>query len=270
MMTYDTRENSLQSGEPIELYQFTYGNNIYRFTSAQTAVSAIGYVWQPALLKRSGIDYSAEKSRSNLKLDVSRQFEIADLYRIMPPSEVILLAVYRYHEGDNEVAIIWTGRILAVEFAGSLATITCEPVTTSLKRTGLRRLYQRTCPHVLYGSACRVDKANFMLTATLTTVYGTALGCSAFGLYPDRFFAGGYIEFEYNGVVERRFITVHTGTQITINVPLIGLESGSSVKVYAGCDHTKQTCKDKFNNLLNYGGFPYIPQKNPFGGNGIY
>lgn len=269
-MTYDSRENSLQAGEPIELYQFTYGNNIYRFTSAQTAVSAVGHTWQPAYLKRSSLDYSAEKSRSNLKIDTNRQFEIADLYRIMPPSDVVLLTVFRLHAGDGDYAIIWSGRVMGVDFAGSTATMTCEPITTSLKRTGLRRLYQRTCPHVLYGSACKVNKASFMLTATLTTVYGTALGCSAFGLYSDRFFAGGYIEFEYNGVVERRFITDHTLTQITINVPLIGLESGSSVRVYAGCDHTKQTCSDKFNNLLNYGGFPYIPQKNPFGNNGIY
>lgn len=269
-MTYDTRENSLQSGEPIELYQFTYGNNIYRFTSAQTAVSAIGYVWQPALLKRSGIDYSAEKSRSNLKLDVSRQFEIADLYRIMPPSEVILLAVYRYHEGDNEVAIIWTGRILAVEFAGSLATITCEPVTTSLKRTGLRRLYQRQCPHVLYGTACGANKASFSAPATLSAVNGTTLNSATFGLYADGYFSGGYLDIVADGVTERRFITAHTGTQIIINVPLIGLVSGDTITVYAGCDHSKPTCKDKFNNLLNYGGFPYIPQKNPFGNNGIY
>jgi len=38
---------------------------------------------------------------------------------------------------------------------------------------------------------------------------------------------------------------------------------GKQVIVYAGCDKTPQTCKNKFNNLQNFRGFPYIPVKNP-------
>ena len=30
-----------------------------------------------------------------------------------------------------------------------------------------------------------------------------------------------------------------------------------------GCSKTVSDCKNKFNNISNYGGFPYIPAKNP-------
>lgn len=269
-MTYESREESLQNGEPIELYQFTYGENAYRFTSATTEKLMSGHTWLAEPLKRDSIDFSAEKGRNNLKIETTRQFAIADLYRIMPPSDVILLTVYRFHYGDSEAVVIWSGRLLNVEFAGSRATLVCQPITTSLKRTGLRRLYQRQCPHVLYGDSCRADKNSFSLTTNLSAVNGTTLNSAAFGLYPDNYFAGGYIDFDYNGVIERRFITEHTSTQIIINIPLLGLIVGSSIIAYAGCNHTMAACKDKFNNLNNYGGMPYIPQKNPFGGNGIY
>lgn len=269
-MTYDLREESLQSGEPIELYQFTYGENSYHYTSAKDAVEQMVHTWQPAFLKRDSVDFSAEKGRNNLKIETNRQMAIADLYRIMPPSEMILFTLYRFHANDQEVVVIWSGRLLNVEFESSKATLVCEPITTSLKRTGLRRLYQRQCPHLLYGDSCKVNKADFSITTNLSAISGTVLNSASFGLYADQYFAGGYIEFHWNGVTERRFITEHTGAKITINIPLMELAVGSAITAFAGCDHAKETCHTRFNNVLNYGGFPYIPQKNPFGGNGIY
>lgn len=269
-MTYEARETSMQLGEPLELYEFNYGMNVYRFTSAQTEVNHNSETWEPAFLRRGSIDFSAEDGRNNLKIDTVRNFTIADLYRIMPPTDVILLTVHRLHAGDGESIVAWSGRLLNVEFSGSRAAMICEPITTSLKRTGLRRIYQRQCSHVLYGSACSVNKADFAVPVTLSGVTGVTLGSATFGLYADGFFAGGYIEFLNDGVIERRFITAHSGTQITINMPLLALAGGDSITAYAGCDHTMPTCKNTFNNLNNFGGFPYTPQKNPFGGNGIY
>jgi hypothetical protein len=39
--------------------------------------------------------------------------------------------------------------------------------------------------------------------------------------------------------------------------------------MYAGCDHLLATCRDRFSNVANFGGFPWIPQKNPFSGDAI-
>ncbi len=33
--------------------------------------------------------------------------------------------------------------------------------------------------------------------------------------------------------------------------------------IYPGCNKLNTTCKDKFDNLNNFGGFPFMPQKNP-------
>jgi uncharacterized phage protein (TIGR02218 family) len=38
-----------------------------------------------------------------------------------------------------------------------------------------------------------------------------------------------------------------------------GLQAGDSVKLLAGCDKRMKTCRLKFNNLLNFQGFPDIP-----------
>jgi len=265
-MTYDSREISLQSGEPVELYHFVRGNTHSRYTSAKAAVSYLGESWLPVLLQRGSIDFTTEKGRNNLKLNVVRDFEIADLFRAMPPTDVILLTVHRIHTGETDGAVIWAGRVLNCEFTGSTAALNCEPISTSLQRVGLRRMYQRQCPHVLYGTQCRVDKAAFAVPAILSAVSGLTLTSATFGLYADGHFAGGYIDFVIDGNTERRFITDHTATTLTINLTLAGLVASSVIDAYAGCDHTLTICDSKFGNAENYGGMPFIPVKNPFSG----
>ena len=34
---------------------------------------------------------------------------------------------------------------------------------------------------------------------------------------------------------------------------------GDTFNVAFGCDHTQATCQSKFNNLVNFRGFPYVP-----------
>ena len=43
-----------------------------------------------------------------------------------------------------------------------------------------------------------------------------------------------------------------------------------AVTLYPGCDHTLTTCDTAFSNSLNYGGFPAIPQKNPWAGDPVF
>lgn len=256
-MTYDARELSMQSGEPIEMYHFTIGSTEHRFTSAKSTITYDGNTYQPALIKRGSIDFTTEKGRNNLKLQTARDFAIADLFRVSPPSDVILLVVHRVHYGDTNGAVVWSGRVLNCEWSGSTASLNCEPVSSSLQRVGLRRLYQRQCPHVLYDShTCKATKTP--ISATLSAVNGVLLTSSSFvsGL------AGGYLEFGS----EKRFISQQNGNEITITNLLTSLVVGSVVTVYLGCDHTISTCLNKFNNADNYGGMPHIPTKNPFTG----
>lgn len=44
------------------------------------------------------------------------------------------------------------------------------------------------------------------------------------------------------------------------------IEVGTKLSLYAGCDKLNTTCNQKFSNILNFGGFPFIPNDNPFTG----
>jgi uncharacterized phage protein (TIGR02218 family) len=50
------------------------------------------------------------------------------------------------------------------------------------------------------------------------------------------------------------------GVSLSLAYPLLNAPgTGDAFTAYWGCDHTQNTCKNKFNNLANFRGFPYIP-----------
>lgn len=270
-MTYDSRERSADLGRPVELYTFNRDFIAWRYTSADTDRVVDFQTFKSAPIKRSDIEQGAEINRSGLKITVPRDFAVAQLYALAPPSDTISLTIRQYHEGDGELATVWSGRILGVKFEGSQAEISLEPIGTSIRRNGLRRHYQRLCPHVLYGSGCKVNSTAFRLVATVDALAGVTVSAGELATQPDGYWEGGYVEWAIDtGIFDRRFIQAHAGPTITLDMPPLGLAIGMQLNVYPGCDHTMDTCSTKFSNALNYGGMRFIPTKNPYGNDPIY
>lgn len=270
-MTYDTIERSEAQARPVELFTFSRGTVAWRFTSADRDRSVGGDAFVAATIIRGGISQGSELNRSALTLKVPREFPIAQMFAQGVPVDTIVLRVQQYHEGDDQVAGVWGGRVVNVAFTSEGAEIACEPVYTSVRAMGLRRRYQRQCPHALYGKGCEVDPAAFVLVSEVSAVEGNAITAPGLDAHPDGWWEGGYLQYEIEpGVVERRFIFGHTGETVTTLTRPAGLLPDMEVQFFPGCDHSESTCASKFANLLNYGGMPDIPLKNPFGNSPIY
>lgn len=271
-MSYDTFERSLQSGAPIDLYDFTIGLEHFRYTSAGKVVVFAGQTFAPEQIDRSEIEEAEELSRANVTVTVPRDFHIAEEFRISPPSYVILLSIYTMHDGDSERKLRWSGRVLNAAWEGISAALHCESILTSLQRPGLRRLYQRGCPHVLYGTKCGLLDSAYKVPTAVATVTGISVAVTVGDIAPDGdgFYAGGFVEVEVvPGKFARRAIRDQVGDILTLTHPIVDLAPGMAIDVYPGCDHTLATCNTKFANALNFGGTPFITVKNPFGSSGL-
>jgi uncharacterized phage protein (TIGR02218 family) len=220
-------------------------------------------------ISRNAVEATSEVARLALEIRCSRSLPVLDLFAVAPPEDIVLITLRRLHAGDGEAVVMWMGRILNVTLNNAAAEIHCESVYTSLKRTGLRRLYQKSCPHVVYGSGCGLTRATYKATKTVSTVSGTTITVSSIGV-ADAYYAGGYLEWTSSGVVHRRAIRSQTGGSIEISFPIPGIAAAASVDLYPGCEHTLSTCTSKFANSDNYGGMPFFPTKNPFGGVALY
>ena len=269
-MTFGTRESSEYLGEPIELYTFVRQGNVWRYTSADEDKDVGGHIYTALPISRNNIEQTQEMSRSNLTVNLTKNAPFLLQFRGSPPTSVISLTVQRYHDGLADYITMWIGRVINVKFTEREAEVRCEPAYTSLRRPVLRMRYQTSCPHVLYGQSCRVNRSNHFITGNLLTNGGTLIQVGECAGFADRYFAGGYIDWENLGDTQRRFILSHTGAQLEINLPFAGILGGASMVVYPGCDHLMGTCNDKFNNVENYGGQPFYPGKNPFTGAKIF
>jgi uncharacterized phage protein (TIGR02218 family) len=269
-MTYADREVSTDAASPFELYEFRRGSNAWRYTSASQDVVYNAFNYTAVLLKRGSIEQTNEIGRAGLRITLARDVEVVGEFIATPPSELTLLTVYRQHRGDPETAVVWMGRVLNAEWRGSEVELNCEPVYTSLQRTGLRRLYQRNCPHVLYDGLCQASPIVHRVQGAVGSIAGTVVSVPAAAGFAPGHFAGGFATWSASGITEKRMIVAHSADSITLAAPPPGLSVGATVVLYPGCDHTLSTCENKFGNSANFGGFPFIPTKNPFGGSPIY
>ncbi|WP_338618313.1 DUF2163 domain-containing protein [Pigmentiphaga sp. CHJ604] len=264
-MTYQSLEASVHAGAPQELYRFVLGETVWRYTSGQEPVSYAGESYAPAPLRRSAIEQTRELGRAALTLEATEELAVARPFVVSPPDGVLSLTVFRRHVGSEEFIAWWKGRVVAVVFGPGTVRLRCEPIFTSLKRSGLRAHYQITCRHPLYGAGCKVNAADHRVSGVIETVAGTTVSALEFLAQPEGWFVGGRLAA---GGAQRLIIESSTGS-VTLSAPIPGLAAGLAFEAYPGCDHTLATCAAKFANPLNYGGFPFIPIKNPFAGDAI-
>jgi uncharacterized phage protein (TIGR02218 family) len=265
-MTYQAIEASAFAGEPIELYRFVLGGRKWLYTSGQHEVTHnVSEVYQPVTITRSAIEQGLELARSSLDVRVARDNDLAGEFVAAPPEGVLALTLYRRHAADPEVVTIWKGRVVSARWSGSEISMHCEPVSTSLLRPGLRARYSIGCRHPLYSPGCGLDQEAWRTDGTIGAISGLDLTIAAAGTQPDGWFVAGKLVT----AAGRRLVTGHVGTTITLVAPIVGLAVGEAAHLYAGCDHSTGACDSKFSNLDNYGGFPWIPRKNPFAGDGI-
>ena len=273
-MSYDIIESSAEDGRPIEVYVFQQGNQTWRYTSADTdiidtsGIPDLSGTWKSTAIERSNIENNQDVSRGPIRISIPRTETFVQQYIQFSPTDVATLKIYRFHEFDtsppaDKYTVIWTGRVLNVAFKKLRADIRCEHILTSLKRPGLRRFYQTTCPFVLYGTNCKADLDSFKLVTNASATTNITITSPDFALQPDQYYTGGFINFVGGTGIEKRFITDHVDQVITVDLP-ISISIGIQITAYPGCNHLLDTCINKFSNEENYGGFPYIPQKNPF------
>lgn len=266
-----------------ELYRFVKGGTIWTLTNIDEPYDYNGETYLPVPISRGTTEQNDELSRANLSITLSVFHQIAAELVRYRDEQVLSLTLFRVEEdwnGSEMVSVVWKGRVTSATAAGSEVDLKCESVFTSLRRPGLRARYQRTCRHTLYGTACGLLKELFAWPGVLTSIAGTSMVVPEAAGKPDGYFTGGMVGTPDGGF---RFIMQHVGTNLTLSYPIPSLEAevagygnnygnnygGVAVTLYPGCDHLKQTCLDKFNNLDNFGGFPWIPTRNPMDGSSI-
>lgn len=262
-MAYDDYENSVSDSEPVELFEFTQGSSIWRWTSANVPIEYDTYTWEPTYIERGEIEQAGDDVRNEMSVIVHYTNALAALFIPASPELATSFVLYRGHE--STFIVYWIGSVLGVSFQGEDATIKIGPPLRGGATSGLRRKYQKQCTYPLYGSQCGVNKLSYLLSGVVNNINGTVLTINVANSKPDGWFTGG----QFVSGQTKRMIMGHTGTSVTLSQGINLVDIGDSCTLYAGCGHGYTVCDTKFSNRINFGGQPWIPSRNPFGGDGV-
>ncbi|NJO82930.1 MAG: DUF2163 domain-containing protein [Blastochloris sp.] len=124
-------------------------------------------------------------------------------------------------------------------------------------------VYGRECRHVLGDASCGVD-----LSAIDDTGEVTAIVSSRLSFETDLSDVNGYFDF---GVItwtsgnndgltsEVRFYLMADGLIVTSIKTPFDIQVGDTFTITPGCSKSIDQCISKYDNVINYGGFPFVP-----------
>ena len=271
MSSFDTLESSVEASRPIEIYKFAMGSTTWTYTSwgQDITIGSDTYVAHP--IKRSRIVQAADQKTRNTTVTVPSENPFAAQYINISPGQRASLTIIRLQPDEspsfNTQVMIFKGTVQSVSFPrdGYTAEVIVRSIESAKNQNLPRVTYMGMCNHSLYDGGCKVDPGLFNITGPVTaggaTTEITVTGANA---KPDGYWTGGYVT-PLSGLPDFRFIVKHVGNVLTLLLPFASDASGATVQVFAGCDHVLTgDCKTKFENALEFGGFAFVPNKNPF------
>lgn len=243
------------------LYKIDYISTSWYYTDADHSITMGGNTYLPATIKHGDIIKDTELHKIQLEITMPINPMVQRYIATAPPAKTFV-TIYLYSESDPpEYFIAFKGEITKITIGqnNSCTVMLEEYCAIAIKLP--RLLIQPACNHILFDSGCGLVKSSWKVSATVQNFQGDYrfIQSTDFVSYPDNYFRQGIMEFEG----DYRHISYSNGIEVDIQTPFYDLEIGDIVFLYPGCDKSAATCRDKFSNLANYLGCPYVPRKNP-------
>lgn len=271
-MAYLDQEISTHDGKPFFLYEFNTLDTTFRVADCPEDIVFDSKIWNSLSIRHGNVTQGSEVSKNALDISVPLGSPFAVLFKGVPQDAVVTVTVFRSHYGASDSVVYWKGRVASHKLKSQELTVTCESIFTSLRRSGVRARFTKNCRHSVYSSGCGLDKDDWAVPGEIAGVDGLTVTVPEADAYTGGWFRGGVLELPDGS---HAFISTHSGEYLTLlrqsRYIADNFVSGTPIPVtlYPGCDRTLETCKAKFDNILNNGGFRWIPTKNPMGGSSI-
>lgn len=149
------------------------------------------------------------------------------------------------------VITVFDGNVSETEPGSTQIRLTCRSLLERLAREIPSRTNMPQCPYRLFGPGCGLAEVSHTRTVAAGST-ATVVNLDTASTYA---IAGGRLVI---GGVSRMIRSV-SGAAVTVMVAFPATPSGT-VTVYPGCNKTRTVCRDVYNNLINFGGFPDTPK----------
>jgi uncharacterized phage protein (TIGR02218 family) len=257
-----------------DLYTITLvGGSVLRYSAAPTVLFANGYTFA----------LGPKFERTKTKIVIGTQVDELEVNIYTEPTDLIggLPFLQAAWQGELDGALLQLERAFmatygdtspgtVVLFAGRISDIDCTRTGIDVKcRSHLellniqmpRRLWQSSCTHTLGDAMCQFDRSN--LQATFSAGPGSSeaqIATSVSPTPPNLYIQGTVIGVTGANAGSSRTVANMSGGWVYVRLAFLSpILPGDQFQLLPGCDRTLSTCTNLFNNVIHYGGFPYIP-----------
>ena len=266
-----TLRTEIEAGRIARLLKITCLNGaIYAFTDTDLPITVGGQLYVPAPgLQSLRYTSTADAQVSNQEIGAAMlQVPEEDLIGGVFDSAQIEASWASWADPSAGLVPVFTGTLGEVSWdeRGFLADVVSS---MKLLERNIGWTYTADCRHKLFGTAepgrigfCGLSAGAYTFSGSVTSItlnkwkFGTTL------TNPTGFLSAGTLTWlTGNNAGLSCTIKKQVSGAIDVFVPTaFSIQVGDTFTVQAGCDKTLATCRDKFNNVVNFGGFPDIQQ----------
>lgn len=251
----------------VELLSIEFGDEIFRYCDGTEPQQVGGMSYEPFPFERGDIKFDSKLDSSVLKISFPWFSEPIQKLYSSNHNKAVSLRIFRLNSSNREenVTKVWAGRLRSCTKNGLYADLKCYPGFTTSDPVEFRRLAQRGCPYNLYSEKCGAAKIGVESTVLSVTSNGFTILAEPEIIGLEDQFVGGFGSWSSNGSTRRTLISEiqNNNTFLRVFCDSNEVDIGVKVQVYKGCDRTENSCLNWHNNILNFGGLPSIPERNP-------
>lgn len=262
-----------------DLYTITLTNGvILRYTTCDVKLLVGGNTYLPFLIERTGTKQargiSVDEVNLTITVDqndvipggltfmqgvVNGAFEnaILQLERVFSPEP------FRFNMpaiSANYALLWWIGLFNINSAGGNTIEATAAAMTQLLNVKFPRNLYYPPCIYTLGDVGCKVDLNRFKVLGQ-AAAFGTRSIVKSNLTFNNGYLSQGSIKFTSGANTNvTRSIRSNTGGTISVVLPFQAVpEAGDTFEVLPACDKSMNCCRNRFDNLSNFRGYPFIP-----------
>lgn len=247
-----------------DLFKISIGDKVWNMTNMDSNQVYLSENYVSTNISRGEFVQENKPETSTLKIKIPIGHDLSQYLLTSLTEYTSSATIWTVIDGSPQVG--FKGRLRNFIPGDAEMTIVLESIFSKLRRSGLNDRYYKSCRHTVYIGKCQLNLEDFATAGTVTTLADNVLTVAEAAAQPDGYFNGGIVKTSQNRF---HYIESHVGSTIVIKRASYDLEqlylSGPfGVSLYPGCNRTRSDCMSKFNNLLNYGGFDWIPDENPY------
>lgn len=251
--------------QPYELYYFAQDDQVWAYTNREGVVVFQGTTYLPIEIKRTSFSFGSDRGDAGIEVTLPRNCPLlATMYDGTTPGSVSLIIIVsgRQDPDGMEHLPIFIGRVAGLVSEKGVGKLSVRRIQDEDEEQIPRKAIQPTCPNMLYDVNCRASMADFSFSLTIDAISGRTYTLSgADHIEPgSTYYQNGFIQ---KGVY-RAFVEFQSGPVLRTMSPLPTAAVADVITAVAGCDRTRTMCRDKFDNVDNFLGFPLIPGRNPW------